>query len=240
MKKKSAILFILFSITLLSPLMHIRAQNEMKITVPISEKFEGISNDILSTYPKSDSTFSNFSLYLDLYRINPLLNLHRTALRYNPSYLNYDMSKNYKLSKKLFLAPYNRQTTYLGLGHYNNIGASVKWTPVSRFSIENEAFLSLQYGYTLFSKQISYGYNLRFNYDITHNLLLTIYGQYMINESKDPFLNYSNEFPKSNVGVFLHYTPKENSKIGIGMEYQYDQYNQKWKPEAKGKVSLGF
>ncbi len=220
--------------------MHIRAQSEMKVKLPVSEKSEGISNEILSTYPKSDPTFSNFSLSLDSYRANSLFNLYRTALRYDPSYINYDMSKNYKLSKKFFLTPYNRQTTYLGLGHYNNIGTSFKWIPLSRYSIESEAFLSLQYGYTLFSKQISYGYNLRFNYDITHNLLLTIYGQYMINGSKDPFLNYSNEFPQSNVGLFLHYAPKENSKIGIGVEYQYDQYNQKWKPEAKGKVSLGF
>ena len=240
MKKKNIILFILFSIILFFPFMRIRAQSEKKITVPLSEKSEGISNEGLSTYFKSDSTFSKFGLYLDLHRINPLLNLYRNALRYTPNYLNYDMSKNYKLSQKLYLTPYNRQITYLGLGNYNNIGASLKWTPLSRFSIESGVFLSLQYGYTLFSKQISYGYNWSLNYDVTHNLQLNIYGQHMMNKNKDPFLDYSNLLPKTNVGTSLEYKSQDNSKIGVGMEYQYDRRNQKWKPEAKGKVSFGF
>lgn len=78
------------------------------------------------------------------------------------------------------------------------------------------------------------------NYDITNKLQLSVYGQYMLNNSEDPFLSSDNHLSKTNAGSFLNYNPKENSKIGVGIEYQYDQRENKWKSEGKGRVSIGF
>lgn len=241
MKRNIALILSLWTV-LFYPFMQIEAQEDKNrsITDPATP-LESSGIIIQHTFIKPDSSLSLPLPYLDAYyRYNPVLNSSPGFPESDPFYLNYNMSKSYQLWNQQYIIPYNTKVTNVGLGNYKNVGAMLKWAPASNFAVEGGAFISLQYGYFLSSRHKSIGYNGRFHFDINHKIQLNIYGQYMVNNNKDMFIDYSSLFPKTHIGTSLEYKPQDNSKIGIGVEYQYDQQNQKWKPETKGKVSIGF
>lgn len=218
---------------------------------PIPDKSVNLSDEILSTHAEYGLSIRPLSIYIDRYAClshpsgiyadlyeRSLLE-ERSALKYLPHLGEYNRS-DYKILQNLSLTPYNHQYTYVGLGNFNNIGALLRWTLSDNFSAEGGTFMSIQYGFLKPSRHIAYGYKWKLNYDITSKIRLSVGGQSMRNGNDGPLPNYNNELPKTNREILLQYKPKANSKVGIGMEYQYDEKNNTWKSEGKGTVSFGF
>lgn len=240
MKRKIFFLNVLFFVFLLSSFTPIMAQSEREdgIIIPATEK------------KQFDKSFDVFKRDVFMYSLlNKMETLSHYAILPNSdfdfskpvvNFFDYRINGEYRITNKLHLMPYSQTGASLGVGEYNTIGTYLKWSPFRNFALEGGGFFSVLYGYHSGSKEIIYGYNWAAHYDITNNLQLSLWGQYLIHQGNDPFLNYYNLTPKSSVGGSLDFKPKESTKVGIGTEYQYDQQNKKWKPETKAKVSIGF
>lgn len=158
----------------------------------------------------------------------------------NPLMWNHDISDTTKLSSRFSVTPMNNQTTHIGLGSYNNIGASLNWKSTDELSLEGSAFISRQLGYMSFSQKVVYGASLGVNYNLTDKCQLNLRGQYVAPGMNDPFLKKSNLFPTTNIGAELQFTPQKNLKIVTGVVYQHNQLEQKWETKSGGKVTIGF
>jgi hypothetical protein len=167
---------------------------------------------------------------------NPYISMQKS----NPLMWNHDLSDTTRLSPRFSVTPINKQTTYVGLGSYNNVGTSLKWKPTNALSLEGSAFISRQLDYNLFSQQMVYGASAMLNYNLTNKCHLNLWGQYVAPSANDPFLNKSNLFPKTNIGAELQFSPQKNLKIVTGVEYRQNQLDQKWETRSGGKVTFGF
>lgn len=173
-----------------------------------------------------------------LYRqsiIDPLLKYNYTPLGDNePIYY-------FTLMNKLKLSPYEERVINWGLGDINNTGVALHWSPFNKLSIEASGFLSMQYGYTLFSKSATYGASLKLNYELNNKLIFYVWGQYMFNRNNDPFLKYMYTQPKTGLGLGIEYKPTQNMNIGISVGKQEDIINKrKYKIMIEGKAGLKF
>lgn len=225
-------------LTLLVSSIVVMAQNSDESgKVPLFKDSIGFSND---TY--KNPQFSSPELFNSL--VLTTLSLYHPASPYTSAFNNtiaWNLSFNDSTYRPRFLfSLFNRQATYVGLGNYNNIGASLMWMPTSRLSIDGSIFLSKQYGYILFSNQIAYGASMGLNYRFTDKTQLSLWGQYITPTNNDPFLDTSGLFMKTKVGGALIVEPVENLKLGAGIEYQHNQKEQKWESKSGGKVSIGF
>lgn len=142
-------------------------------------------------------------------------------------------------TSRIQFSPFNQGLVQPGLGYYNNIGISSLLMPVDNLFIEGNAFLSLQK--TLFTSEILYGVRGVLSYNLTYILQFQLWGQY-ISPSKytDPVKVVSGLYPKTSVGGAVIAEPSKNVKIGVGVEYQHNQRNQKWESRSGGKVAFGF
>lgn len=131
---------------------------------------------------------------------------------------------------------------YPGLGNYQNFGGTLGgFNMTNKLAFDYGAFVSVQSGYLFSSRQIVYGSNFLLHYAITDKLQFQTWGQYITpGNSFDPTLNMRIFFPTTNFGAGLQYDSNENTKIKVGIEYQYDQSDKTWKPESGGKVLLKF
>lgn len=146
-------------------------------------------------------------------------------------------SLNYNISS---LSP--NLPVYPGLGDYRKFGGTLGSINVdSRLFLNYGAFICTQYSFQFSTKQIVLGANFLIRYQIANNFQFTAWGQYITEgKSNDPTFQMQGFFPKSNVGAGIQYNSSNNSKVSVGLEYQYDQKNKTWKPESGGKVSLNF
>jgi hypothetical protein len=131
---------------------------------------------------------------------------------------------------------------YLGLGDYQNFGGTLgSFNLTNKFALDYGAFISAQYGYLFSTHQIVWGSNFLLHYAITNKLQLQTRGQYVTpGNSSDPTFNMRTFFPTTNFGAGLQYDSNENTKIKVGIEYQYDQSDKTWKSESGGKVFFKF
>lgn len=241
MKKKNIFLWSMALISIVVPAMPATAQNNNEEVETISLP-EGSTQLPDSTFkPQLSSEVTISSPILSTKWLNSNLFLYPASmLKHNPLMWNYNLNDTTKLPSRFFYIPFNQQVTYFGLGSYNNIGASLLWTPSNKLSLDVKAFISKQFGYVSPSRQILYGTGLMLNYAITDKLLFHAWGQYVTPNNNDPFLNMNNLFPKTNVGADLQYQTTQKTEVGVGIEYQYDKKTSTWKPEAGGKVKIGF
>ncbi|TKG90738.1 hypothetical protein EYV94_23015 [Puteibacter caeruleilacunae] len=149
--------------------------------------------------------------------------------------INY--SKYFKENPHAFSLP-----EYPGLADYRNYGGTLGRSYLTNNTTLNySAFINVQYGYGLSSKQIVFGGNLLVDMPITQRLHLLSWVQYVTpGNSNDPVFNMRQYFPMSNIGANLQYKSSRRSQIKVGVEYQYDQNDKTWKPESGGKVQLNF
>ena len=131
---------------------------------------------------------------------------------------------------------------YPGLGDYQNFGGTFgNFNITNKLAVDYGAFISAQYGYLFSSKQIVMGSNFLLRYTITNKLQFQTWGQYVTpGNSHDAIFNMRTFFPITNFGAGLQYDSNEKTKIKVGIEYQYDQSDNTWKPESGGKVQLKF
>ncbi|NMA73393.1 MAG: hypothetical protein GX963_04380 [Bacteroidales bacterium] len=227
--------FIIISFLLCFASVQIKAQNE-------KEALENISHEVdeaTKFHLKFDS-YSSIPLYLNLKDYKVFLSPYQNFMIYSPFALDYNKRSTFQLDQKLFLTFYSTRELNIGLADVQNKGFDFKILTEGGFSIEAGVFYSLQRGF-LIRKSINkdYGYRLRINYDLTNQLQLSIYGQYLVKGNEDFFLNFMNVIPKTHIGTSIDYK-SGNKDIGMKMEYQYDKNKKEWKPEVKGKVTIGF
>ncbi len=208
------------------------AMSQNTIENRLKRNLTGISDDgykkrLLLDNASMTNTFMSHKSPIDSYQNNLLM-------------WNYKISDTTKLSPHFSVTPTNSQTTYVGLGSYNNIGTTLKWQPTDELALEGSAFISRQLGYMLFTRQVVCGATLGVNYNLTDKCQLNLRGQYVAPGVNDPFLNKSNMFPKTNIGAELQFTPQKNLKFVTGVEYQHNQLEQKWETKSGGKVTIGF
>jgi len=192
------------------------------------------------TMPLLDYTFLTHKLSTGSYQSELFSDPYTRIQKANPLMWNHNLSDTTKLSPRFSVTPINNQTTYIGLGSYNNIGTSFMWKPTDELSLEGSAFISRQLGYVLYSRQVVYGANVMLNYNLTDKCQLNLRGQYVAPGTNDPFLNKSDLFPQTNIGAELQFTPQKNLKFVTGVEYRHNQMEQKWETRSGGKVTFGF
>ena len=131
---------------------------------------------------------------------------------------------------------------YPGLGEYQNFGGTLgNYNMTSRMDLDYGAFICVQYGYLLSTKQVVLGSNFLLRYTITNKLQFQTWGQFVTpGNSPDPTFNMRTFFPATNFGAGLQYDSNKKTKVKVGIEYQYDQRDKTWKPESGGKVLLKF
>lgn len=129
-----------------------------------------------------------------------------------------------------------------GLGDYHNFGGTLGKIYYNKvFAMEYGAFINAKYGYLLSSRQIAFGANLIFKYSITERLQFLVWGQFLRPDNNfDRILGRTSLFPKTSIGSGLEYHSNENTKIKVGVEYQYNQEDKVWKAESGGKVSINL
>ncbi|MDD2437915.1 MAG: hypothetical protein PHG27_06085 [Massilibacteroides sp.] len=213
-------------------------QNNNEKKGPISSP--KISSQLPDSKLLPETTTSFPASSTELFNPNPFLSSYSSLFRFNPVLWNYNLSDTTKWATRLLFIPFNRQTTLLGLGEYNNIGVSLLWNSANKLSFETSTYLSKQFGYVFPSRQILYGMDLMLNYAITDKLIFRSWGRYITPSFSDPFLNMNNLSPKTNIGADLQYKTTRKTEIGVGIEYQYDNKTSTWKPESGGKMKIGF
>ncbi len=131
---------------------------------------------------------------------------------------------------------------YVGLGDSKIFGGTLgHFNLINGQSLEYGAFINAQSGYLFSTKQIVVGGNFLFKQTITDRLELLIWGQYVVpGKSFDPALKIPSFFKTSSFGTALQYNSGQNTKIKVGIDYQYDQSDKQWKAESGGKVLLKF
>jgi len=142
-----------------------------------------------------------------------------------------------KISRIQF-SPFNQRIVLPGLGYYNNIGISSLWVPIDNLFLEGGTFISLQKSPN--SCEVLYGVRGELNYNLTELLQFKLWGQYISPSNNDPFKEISELYPRTSIGGTLIGEPAKNVKVGIGIEYQHNQINQKLESRSGGKITVGF
>ncbi|MGV8135784.1 MAG: hypothetical protein AB2L20_11255 [Mangrovibacterium sp.] len=131
---------------------------------------------------------------------------------------------------------------YPGLGNYQNFGGTLGKIYYNKvLALEFGAFINAKYGFLLSSSQITLGTNLLFKYNLTKRLQFLAWGQFLTPDNGiDRVIGRTTFFPGTTLGSGLQYNSTENTKIKVGVEYQYNQAEKAWKAESGGKVSFHF
>jgi hypothetical protein len=214
-------------------------KNNIRIGITNSIKYPSLNySRSLSGIQVNDSLRDKIIFNIDYqYResvIAPLLKYNNTPLWGNEPIYYFSLNE-FKLS------PYEQRVINWGLGDINNTGVALHWSPFSKLSIEAKGFLSLQYGYMLFSKSTTYGVNLKLNYELNNKLNFYAWGQYMFNRNDDPFMKYMYTQPKTGLGLGIEYKPTQNMNIGISVGKQEDIIDKrKYNITIEGKAGLKF
>lgn len=217
----------------------ITAQDNSNIEITNSIKYPSLNyNRPFVGIQANDSLRDRISFNTDyLYRqsvIDPFL-------KYNNAILWNNEPMYYFTLDRLKLASYEQKMINWGLGDINNTGVALHWSPFNKFSVDARGFLSMQYGYMLFSKSATYGASLKLNYELNNKLNFYIWGQYMFNRNNDPFMKYMYTQPKTGFGLGIEYKPSQNMNIGISVGKQEDMIDKKkYNITIEGKAGLKF
>lgn len=135
-----------------------------------------------------------------------------------------------------------RIPTHPGVGDYQNLGGRLLRFNISdKLTLDYGAFISAQYAFLSGEKQVVVGNNLLFQYSVSNKLQLQTWGQYITRgKSDDPIFQNRHFFPTTNFGSGLQFDYNEQTKVKVGVEYQYDLSDKTWKPESGGKVLFKF
>ena len=135
---------------------------------------------------------------------------------------------------------------YPGVSHYQNYGGNLGQLKIAEnLSLNYGAFISHQSAYLSGEQKMVVGGNFLFNYAIAPKLYLQGYGQYvtkdvMPSKSKDPIFSNQHFFPGNHMGIGVVHHTNKRTKLKMGVEYQFNESEKKWKANSGGKVSLGF
>lgn len=129
-----------------------------------------------------------------------------------------------------------------GLADYKNDGGTLGgFKLLQDWGLSYGAFFSKQYDYHLSAKQIVLGANLLLEYQLSDRLRFLIEGQYVTEgDDNSPIFKESTLFPTSHVATGFRYKAGKQSGISLGIEYQYNRQEKRWKPESGGKMLLKF
>lgn len=129
-----------------------------------------------------------------------------------------------------------------GLADYKNYGGTLGGVKLMQdWGLSYGAFFSKQHDYHLSAKQIVFGGNLMLQYQLSDRLQFLLEGQYVTKgEGNSPLFKESALFPASHVASGLKYDAGKQSSISVGVEYQYNKQEKRWKPESGGKMLFKF
>ena len=122
--------------------------------------------------------------------------------------------------KHFYLSTFNARIINWGIADINNVGMWGLWQSSSKVSVEWSAFISKQYNYTLNSVHLSPGLKMNLNYSFNNKLKLSLWGQYLLNRSTDPFTRADNNQSQNGVGLRLEYNPNVNTTYSIDISKQ--------------------
>lgn len=195
--------------------------------------------DFVPTSPKLSANDSLLVIqkYLDSFNDNALFTPHFIN---NTTLHNHDLSQSYSF-KHFIVMPYNQRVFQFGFSDINNIGGTLIWKTNKRVSFAASIFLSKQYGYTFSSKHTSVGMKAAMNYQLNKQLSLTLWGQYILNRNKDPFIRSLDTQHKTGAGIRLEYDYNSNTKFSIDAGFQENAFeNSKLNYSVEGKASIKF
>ncbi|EKU92324.1 MULTISPECIES: hypothetical protein [Bacteroides] len=207
------------------PIIDIPPVKQVQDLVPIPQKI-----------PAKDS-LSVIRDYPDSFDGNVLFTPHFIN---NAASLNHDLSQSYNF-RHFTVMPFNQRMFQLGLGDIHNLGGTLIWKTNRRISFAGSVFLSKQYGYTFSSKHTSLGLGMAMNYQLNSQLALTLWGQYLLNRNKDPFIKSLDTQPKTGVGIRLEYNPNHNTKFSIDAGFRENSFDSsKLNYSVEGKAAIKF
>lgn len=200
------------------------------------------AKQVLDYTPASKRMFTTDSLSI----IYNYPNVLEDNMSLTPHFINDAVMLNYNLSipynfKHFTLIPYNQRFFQLGIGDINNLGGTLIWRTNKRFSFAGSLFLSKQYGYMFSSKHTSLGVKMVIRYQLNSQLVLDLWGQYLLNPNNDPFIKNLDTHPKTGIGLKIEYNPNKNTTLGIGAGFQESAFdNNKLNYSVEGKASVKF
>lgn len=227
-------LWIIFLVLQILSVFQVKGQEQGKGTIPIPRTMQYKRDLQLQPAPPS------LLFVMSEFR-NSGESLHEISIDKKVASFNFNQELKYFNSlagdSSFLLLP-----VYLGLGDYQNFGGTLgRFNLTNKLALDYGVFISAQYGYLFSTEQIVLGSHFRLRYTITNKLQLQTWGQYVTpGNSSDPTFNVRTFFPTTNFGAGLQYDSNENTKIKMGIEYQYDQSDKTWKSESGGKVFLKF
>lgn len=118
--------------------------------------------------------------------------------------------------------------------------ASLVWKVGKRLVFTGGAFLNKQFTPMNLYPVISYGYNSQVQFSLTKKIQLNIYGNYLDNNPGDPFTTMNSLFTQTKIGSNITFIRDESSKIGLGMDHNYNATTEAWEPVYGTKITYKF
>lgn len=123
----------------------------------------------------------------------------------------------------------------------NSVNMGLFWKSSPKVSMEWNTFLFKQNGYSFNSVRLSPGLKMNINYCLTNKLKLSLWGQYLLNRSTDPFTRAGNNQPQNGVGLRLEYSPTPNSTYILDVSKQQNRIDtQDFFIQVEGKAAFKF
>jgi len=137
---------------------------------------------------------------------------------------------------------YELQPVFPGLADYRNFGGTLGGLRLNRdWKLFYGAFFCKQYDFQSSTKQMVLGGNLLLQYSFFGKFSFLFEGQFVTQgDGNSPIFKESFLFPSSHVSTGLKYDAGKQSRISVGVEYQYNKLEKRWKPESGGKMLFKF
>lgn len=125
------------------------------------------------------------------------------------------------------------QYTWPGAGGLTRVSTSLVWQ-TDRWSLTGGAFAGRYF--TPFNSSPDYmgGINATVSYEATDRITIRGWGQYAFygkTERLNPHMLLNPFFNHTNVGGAFEFKVKENLKFGVGVNYEYNRWNNKMEPQ---------
>lgn len=213
------------------------AQSESFPIVDISSPKQVLELVPVSKTMSASNSFSTIYDYPNRFDNNMLFISHFIK---DAAILNHNLSISYHF-KHFTLTPYNQRFLQLGIADINKLGGTLIWKTNKRLSFGGSVFFSKQYGYMFSSKHTSLGLRMGINYQLNSQLVLSLWGQYLLNRNNDPFIRSLDTHPKTGAGFRIEYNPNKNTTLGIDAGVQEGAFeNNKLNYSVEGKARIKF
>lgn len=224
------VLYVLFHVTAF-------AQNESRPIIDIPPGKEVADPALITKKMSGTDSLSVIQDYRDRFDNRVLFTPHFIN---GADLLNHNLSMAYDF-KHFTLIPYNQRFFQLGIGDINNRGSILTWKANKKLSFSGNLFLSREYGYMFSSRHTSLGLGMRMKYQLNSQFALNLWGQYLFNPNKDPFIKILDTHPQTGMGLNIEYNPNKNTTLGIGAGFQESAFdNDKLNFSVEFKVSVKF